>query len=208
MLLQCALGRLARVGQGRAGRGVGRPKWATRRVLGSMTMSASSPNEPSAPWTGLPSSSRLGDLERWEPKSPVIHTLNRRLSCTATSQSEDRRRAAGAVAPKAQISIRNASQSRSPSARGEPTAKMTGRCVPCDNANQRPRARQYVAFELGFFSFGTLGRDHVTVLHKRDLELPSERARLRFSRQQLARAVGRRASRRRPGLQPRLRSGA
>ncbi len=36
-------------------------------------------------------------------------------------------------------------------ARGEPTAKMTGRCVPCDNANQRPRARQYVVFDLGFF---------------------------------------------------------
>ena len=63
----------------------------TRRVLGSMTMSASSPNEPSVQSTELPSCSRIGDLERREPRaSSLIHLLNRGLSCTAISQSDDR----------------------------------------------------------------------------------------------------------------------
>ena len=37
----------------------------------------------------------------------------------------------------------------------------------------RPRARQNVILELGFFC-GTLGRSHVCALHKGDLELPSD----------------------------------
>lgn len=38
---------------------------------------------------------------------------------------------------------------------------------------QRPRARQNVVFELGFF-FGKLGREHVTVLYEADVEKPSD----------------------------------
>ncbi len=38
---------------------------------------------------------------------------------------------------------------------------------------QRPRARQNVIFELGFF-FGVLGRDRVAVLYESDLEIPSD----------------------------------
>jgi predicted nucleotide-binding protein len=37
----------------------------------------------------------------------------------------------------------------------------------------RPRARQNVVFELGFF-FGRLGRDRVAVLYESDVELPSD----------------------------------
>lgn len=40
-------------------------------------------------------------------------------------------------------------------------------------AEQRPRARQNVIFELGFF-FGVLGRDRVAVLHESALEIPSD----------------------------------
>jgi len=38
---------------------------------------------------------------------------------------------------------------------------------------QRPRARQNVVFELGFF-YGTLGRDRVCVLYEESVELPTD----------------------------------
>ena len=37
----------------------------------------------------------------------------------------------------------------------------------------KPRARQNVLIELGFF-FGRLGRDHVCLLRERDVEIPSD----------------------------------
>ena len=44
----------------------------------------------------------------------------------------------------------------------------------CDNTKDlRPRARQNVVFELGFF-IGKLGRQGVCALHKGDVELPSD----------------------------------
>jgi predicted nucleotide-binding protein len=41
------------------------------------------------------------------------------------------------------------------------------------SADMRPRGRQNVIFELGFF-FGKLGRDRVVVLHEGDVEKPSD----------------------------------
>jgi len=46
--------------------------------------------------------------------------------------------------------------------------------APVDTPSQlRPRARQNVILELGYF-IGRLGRQHVHVLHKGDIELPSD----------------------------------
>ena len=42
-------------------------------------------------------------------------------------------------------------------------------------SNLQPRARQNVVFELGFF-IGQLGRSNVSVLHKGDVEIPSDYA--------------------------------
>lgn len=42
-----------------------------------------------------------------------------------------------------------------------------------DIHNLRPRARQNVIFELGFF-IGRLGRQRVCALHKGDVEIPSD----------------------------------
>lgn len=42
-----------------------------------------------------------------------------------------------------------------------------------DTGNLRPRARQNVVFELGFF-VGRLGRQRVCALHKGDVEIPSD----------------------------------
>jgi hypothetical protein len=49
---------------------------------------------------------------------------------------------------------------------GEDMGGLTG-------GQQRPRARQNVVFELGFF-FGALGRHRVTVLYEPDVEKPSD----------------------------------
>lgn len=47
-------------------------------------------------------------------------------------------------------------------------------CAPESNPEKaRPRARQNVIFELGFF-VGRLGRDHVCVLYKEGVEIPSD----------------------------------
>lgn len=42
-----------------------------------------------------------------------------------------------------------------------------------DSASYRPRARQNVVLELGYF-LGRLGRRHVCVLHEPGVEIPSD----------------------------------
>ncbi|WP_129669878.1 TIR domain-containing protein [Phytoactinopolyspora endophytica] len=51
------------------------------------------------------------------------------------------------------------------------TGDDRGRAV--DDADDKPRARQNVVFELGFF-FGALGRDRVAFLYEEGLESPSD----------------------------------
>jgi predicted nucleotide-binding protein len=43
------------------------------------------------------------------------------------------------------------------------------------SVDPKPRARQNVVFELGFF-VGALGRDKVVIIHDEDVELPSDMA--------------------------------
>ncbi|WP_412559698.1 TIR domain-containing protein [Winogradskyella sp. MIT101101] len=42
-----------------------------------------------------------------------------------------------------------------------------------DNKNLKPRARQNVIFETGFF-IGKIGREKVIILHEKDIEIPSD----------------------------------
>ena len=51
------------------------------------------------------------------------------------------------------------------------TGDDVGRAV--DESEERPRARQNVVFELGFF-FGALGRAHVALLYEEGVERPSD----------------------------------
>jgi predicted nucleotide-binding protein len=53
------------------------------------------------------------------------------------------------------------------------TADDIGRSAAADGSEARPRGRQNVILELGFF-FGKLGRQHVTVLRDPDVEEPSD----------------------------------
>jgi predicted nucleotide-binding protein len=53
------------------------------------------------------------------------------------------------------------------------TGDDVGRSVSLDAADERPRARQNVVFELGFF-IGLIGRARVTVLYEPEVELPSD----------------------------------
>jgi predicted nucleotide-binding protein len=48
-----------------------------------------------------------------------------------------------------------------------------GRAINSPDRQLRPRARQNVVLELGFF-VGLLGREHVCALHKESLEVPSD----------------------------------
>jgi predicted nucleotide-binding protein len=53
------------------------------------------------------------------------------------------------------------------------TGDDTGRAKQLNSADDRPRARQNVVFEMGFF-FGLIGRGHVAVLYEPGLENPSD----------------------------------
>jgi predicted nucleotide-binding protein len=53
------------------------------------------------------------------------------------------------------------------------TADDVGRSVAAHPTQERPRGRQNVVLELGFF-FGKLGRSHVTVLKDPEIEDPSD----------------------------------
>lgn len=53
------------------------------------------------------------------------------------------------------------------------TGDDVGRSLSLDVADERPRARQNVVFELGFF-IGLIGRARVTVLYEPGVELPSD----------------------------------
>ena len=53
------------------------------------------------------------------------------------------------------------------------TADDIGRAKATDPSQERPRGRQNVVLELGFF-FGKLGREHVTVLKDPQVEDPSD----------------------------------
>ena len=50
---------------------------------------------------------------------------------------------------------------------------MKGAANLADNSNLKPRARQNVILELGFF-MGKLGRDRVCCIRTEDVEIPSD----------------------------------
>ena len=53
------------------------------------------------------------------------------------------------------------------------TAEDTGGLIDADPKTFRPRARQNVTLELGYF-VGKLGRRRVCVLHEEEVEIPSD----------------------------------